>query len=108
RWAGLWTGIAGRPAWSEQAQQFQKRWAEAVGEETRKQRETLEARFAAGMKQIEQAFQLAQIKDIETLRAKTLELWQKTFQLMLQSSETQLQNFQSAVSKWVELMTPAG
>jgi len=121
RWAALWTGMPGVPgvpampampgvpgvgSWAEQAQKFQKKWAEVVTEVTRQQRETLEEQLAAGMKQIEQAFHLAEIKDVDTLRTKTLELWQKTFLLLQQANEAQVRNFQTAVGKWTELMAP--
>ena len=109
RWAALWPGAPSGtgPSWVEQAQKFQKRWAEAVADLARQQRETMEAQFTAGMKQIEEAYHLAEVKDVETLRARALEMWQKTFQLMQQFNEAQIRNFQAAIGKWAEMMTPA-
>ncbi len=90
------------PAFGEQAQQFQKKWAETGCEMVKKQREILEGQFAAGLQHIEEAFQLAQAKDIDELRAKTIELWKKSFECLQKVYEAQIQNFQSAVAKWSE------
>src|SRR5262249_4602432 len=80
RWAALWAGAPVPPApGAEQAEGFRKKWAEAVQELVRRQRQTQEEQFAAGLKQIEQAFKLAEVKDVDELRARTLELWQQTF-----------------------------
>jgi hypothetical protein len=106
RWTALWPGVAA-PFWGEHVQALQKKWADTVNELVKRHCETQQEQFAAGLEQIEQAFQLAQIKDIETLRTKTLELWQKTFQFFQQSSEAQVRDFQNAVAKWTELVTKA-
>jgi hypothetical protein len=113
RWAALWPGLAplpGVPAgpnFAEQAHRFQKKWAEAVTELVKRQGETTQEQFAAGLRQIEQAFKLAEVKDVEALRAKTLELWQKTFGLIQQGFEAQVRDFQAAVAKWAEVFNPA-
>jgi hypothetical protein len=106
RWTALWPGVA-TPYWGEQVQALQKKWAEAVNELVKRQCETQREQFTAGLKQIEEAFALAEVKDIEVLRAKTLELWQKTFEFFQQSSEAQVRDFQAAVAKWTELTTRA-
>jgi hypothetical protein len=108
RWAALWAGAPAPPAsWAEQAEGFRKKWAEAVQELVKRQRQTQQEQFAAGLKQIEQAFKLAEVKDVDELRARTLELWQQTFQLLQQSYEAQARDFQAAVARWAELITPA-
>jgi hypothetical protein len=101
-------GGAGAAApWAEQAEGFRKKWAEAVQELVKRQRQTQEEQFAAGLKQIEQAFKLAEVKDVDELRARTLELWRQTFQLLQQSYEAQARDFQAAVARWAEMITPA-
>jgi len=113
RWAALWPGLPAMPgipglpapaAWAEQVQAFPRKWAEAVHDLIKRQRETQQEQFNAGLKQIEQAFQLAESKDVNALRAKTLELWQTTFQLLQQAYEAQARDFQAAVNKWAELL----
>jgi hypothetical protein len=113
RWAALWPGLASVPSvpvgsnFTEQAQRFQKKWAATVSELIDRQSKSTQEQFAAGLAQIEQTFKLAEVKDVEVLRAKTLELWQKSFALLRQSFEAQVHDFQAAVAKWVELFNPA-
>jgi hypothetical protein len=102
----LWTSVpATHSAWGEQVQKFQKKWNQTVTELLKKQRESLETQFNAGRRSIEEAFQLAEAKDPEEFRAKTLELWSKTFDYLRQTVETQLKDFQTAFEKWTEFVT---
>jgi hypothetical protein len=105
KWIGMWPGVpaSASPLW--EPQKFQKKWVEIVGELVKKRNDSLEAQFKAGLRNIEEAFRLAEAKDPEELRTKTIELWQKTFDCLRQASEAQLHDFQNAVTKWVELIT---
>jgi hypothetical protein len=106
RWLALWPGMAAPvPPPGDQAVALQKKWSETVSELVKRQHETQQELFAAGLQQIDQTFRLADIKDVETLRAKTLELWQRTFGMLQQGYEAQVRDFQTAVAKWTELMT---
>ena len=91
RWISLWPGVPASPAPAgEQVLQFQRKWGEIVGELVGKQRESLEAQFSAGLRNIEEAFRVAEAKDPEELRNKTVELWKKIFDSLRQASEAQL------------------
>jgi hypothetical protein len=106
KWAGLWPGVPpSQPAWNEQFEKYQKKWTELLNETLRKRRETLEAQFKSGMKNIEETFRVAEARDFEELRSKTLELWQKTFDSLRQTYEAQIQDFQLLSSKWSEMFT---
>jgi hypothetical protein len=107
RWAALWPGAAAPPAGTDLAQAFPKKWAETVNELVKRQHDTQQEMFAAGIKQMEEVFQLAEVKDVEALRTKTLELWQKSFQFMQHAYEAQFRDFQNAVTKWSEMFTKA-
>ena len=101
--------VAGRRAGSEPrgapTAGAQKKWAEFVTEQVKRQRETMEAQFSAGLKNIEEAFYLAEAKDPEELRTRTVELWQKSFDCLRKLYESQLRDFQAAAVKWTELVT---
>jgi len=106
KWVSLWPGV--RPtqaAFAEPAQKFQKKWAEFYEEALKKQRDTLETQFKAGLKNIEEAFRLAEAKDPDELRVRTTELWQKVFETLRQSSEAQLRDLQTFAGRWTELVT---
>jgi len=106
KWASFWPGVASFAAGgTDQVQKAKKKWVELTTDMVKKQRETLEAQFNAGLKHIEESFRLAKAKDPEELRAKTVELWQKSVECMRQMYEAQLRDFQGAVVKWTELMT---
>jgi hypothetical protein len=105
KWISLWPGVPISPAAVGEAPKFQKKWVDAVGELIKKQREILETQFSTGVRSIEEAFHLAEAKDPEELRAKTVALWQKIFDCLRQTHESQVRDFQIAVSKWAEVLT---
>jgi len=104
KWTTMFPGLPMVPAAYEPVK-FQKRCVEVMTELTRKQRETLEAQFNNGVKTIEEAFRVFEAKDPEELRAKTVELWQKTFDSLRQVYDSQVKDFQAATAKWADLMT---
>jgi hypothetical protein len=104
KWARLFPALPMVPAAYEPVK-FQKRCLEVITELTNKQRESLEAQFNAGVRTVEEAFRLCEAKDPEELRAKTVELWQKTFDSLRQVYDAQAKDFQTAVVKWGELVT---
>ena len=104
KWTTMFPGLPMVPAAYEPVK-FQKRCVEVMTELTRKQRETLEAQFNNGVKTIEEAFRVFEAKDPEELRAKTVELWQKTFDSLRQVYDSQVKDFQAATAKWAEVMS---
>jgi len=105
KWIGLWPGVPISPVAAGEAPKFQKKWVETIGELIKKQREILETQFSTGLQSIEEAFHLAEAKDPEELRAKTVALWQKIFDCLRQTYESQMRDFQIAVAKWAEVLT---
>jgi hypothetical protein len=108
KWVSLWPGVPGMPTvpavGTEPFIKFQKKLAEFAGDAVKKQRETLETYFSIGLRNIEEAFHLADAKNPEELRAKTIELWQKSFECIRQMYDAQVRDFQAAVAKWTELV----
>src|SRR5690242_8298553 len=77
-WINVWPGIPDTsPTWGEHVQQFQKKWAEILGDMLKRHREVTGAQFKAGQQNIEKAFQVSEAKTPEDLRAKSVELCQK-------------------------------
>jgi len=104
KWVSLWPVVPPFPPVGEPFVKFQKKWAEFAGDLARKQRETLEAQFSAGLKNIEEAFGLAGATNPEELRARTVELWQKSFESLRQLYDAQVRDFQGVVAKWTEFL----
>jgi hypothetical protein len=108
KWVHLWPYTAWTSpngAFGEKVQQFQKKWTETVSEIVKRQRETSEAQFKVGVENIEKAFQLGEVKTVEDLRARVLELWRKCFDALHTASEAQVRDFQFAIEKWMELVS---
>jgi hypothetical protein len=106
KWVNLWPGLKPpQGTLAEPVQRAQKQWAEFYEDVLKKQRETLEAQFKAGLRYIEDAFRLAEAKDPEELRTRTTELWQKVFETLRQTSEAQLRDLQAFAARWTGLVT---
>jgi hypothetical protein len=90
---------------SEQARSFQKQWTDIVTALMTKHCEALDAQYRAGIRTIEDALRTTEAKSPEEFRRLTEELWRKSFEVLKQTIENQVRDFQTAVEKWSELMT---
>ncbi len=90
--------------WARAAAPAQKQWLEFVNDLVKRERATLESQFSAGLKNIEEAFRLAEVKDPKELRTKTIEFWQKSIDCMRQMYEAQIRDVQTAAVEWTELV----
>jgi len=105
KWAGLW-GVPSSPdTASEQIAKAQEKWTEFVADLVKRQREKLEPQLKSSLKIAEEACCLVEAKDPEELLAKTIKLWQKSFDGLRQLCEAQLCDYETAVVKWLELVT---
>jgi len=103
-WTGCVPGAASAPPpGAAQVQAFQKKWADAVGELLRKQQGLLEGQFTAGLKVMEAALGLTAAKDPDDFRARLLDYGKKSCECLHQTAEAQIQAFQAAAAKGVEL-----
>lgn len=90
---------------TDQARSFQKQWADSVTALMTKHCESLDAQYRAGIRTIEDALRTTEAKSPEEFRKLTEELWRKSFEVLKQTIENQIRDFQVAVEKWTELMT---
>ncbi len=93
---------------SEQVRSFQKQWTDSVTALMTKHCESLDAQYRAGIKTIEDALRTAEAKSPEEFRKLTEELWRKSFEVLRQTIENQIRDFQVAIEKWSELVTQKG
>ena len=89
----------------EQARSFQKQWTDIVTALMTKHCEALDAQYRAGIRTIEDALRTTEAKSPEEFRRLTEELWRKSFEVLKQTIENQIRDFQIAIEKWSELMT---
>jgi len=92
-------------AWLDQARDVQKKWGETVIEMLNKHRQSLDAQYSAGIKTIEDVYRLGEAKEPEQLRKLTEELWKHSFEALKSVTEDQSRELQSAMQKWLELMS---
>jgi len=83
-------------------QSIQKKWADTFGDLLKKQKETLEAQYNAGLKIIEQSLTVHTAKELEELRAELIGDWKKNLEVQRQVAEAQMQALLAAQVKWVE------
>jgi hypothetical protein len=106
QWAKCWPGFPKPQAeFTERAQKFQKEWARTVTETTRKFQESWDTQYKSGLQLLTDAFKVAETKKPEELRKQTEELWNKTFECFKGLAQAQVNDFQAASQKWIELMT---
>jgi hypothetical protein len=106
-----WASLCGVPAspnvMGEHVAKIQEQWMEFVTDLVKRRREGLEPHFKASLTILEEACCLVDAKDPEELRTKTMELWQKSLQCLRQFCETQMVDLETAITKWIELVTEA-
>jgi hypothetical protein len=106
QWTKFWPGFpTPQSEFTERIQKFQKDWAKTVSDVTRKFQESWDAHYKNGTKLLAEAFKAAETKDPEELRKKTEELWSKTFECLKGLAQAQVNDFQAASQKWIEMMT---
>jgi len=104
-WAWLGQVVPPPTPYFGDAQKYQKKCGEVVGEQIKKQCMLAEAQFSAGLQYMDEVFHLAEAKNAEDLYAKTAKLYQLAFAWQRVTCETLLRDFQAAVAKWTELVT---
>jgi hypothetical protein len=100
KWITLWPSLPGPATWQEQAKQVQKKWAETMGDLIKRQAELTDSQFRAGLSNLDKAFQVAEAKTTEDVRAKSLELWQQCFDNLRKVQDAQVQAFEATMQKW--------
>jgi exonuclease VII large subunit len=85
---------------------FRKRFEELATEMVKRQKAMVDQNYEAGLKSLENVFNVAEAKNPQEYQQKLVELYRKSFESLRQLSEAQLQELKSAAQKCAELMTP--
>lgn len=106
QWQRNWpASVQPQASWLDQVRQFQRSWANTVVDLVRKQRDTLDRQYQAGVDALEEAFSVADTSDPEELRKRAEQLCRKNLDCLKETSEAQIREFQNATTHWVELFT---
>lgn len=109
KWTSLFPGqtqpMAAAATAMDEAARLRSKWEEAVTEMLKRQRDTVDAQYRAGLKTLEEMFQVGQAKSPQEIQQRVLELYRTSFESLRQLSESQMKDFKAAVERWTEMMT---
>jgi hypothetical protein len=106
KWAAGWPSFPQpQTAWVEKTRQFQKDWAKTVKELLNKHREVFDERYQLAVDSLDEAFRVAQSSDPQEYAKRCEALCRKTLDVWRETSELQAKELQTALNKWIELVT---
>lgn len=109
QWTTLWPGYPNpQTAWLDKMRDFQKQWSHTISDLARKHRDVIDRQYQAALESLDEALRMTESSNPEEFRQRTEQLCRKTLACLREISETQMNEFQDAVSKWSELATKAG
>ena len=99
------SATAGIPAPTAAFADFRQKWEEVSVDMLKRQKELVDQNYEAGLKTLEDVFNVADAKSPQEYQQKVTELYRKSFESLRQLTESQLNEFKSAAEKCSELMT---
>jgi hypothetical protein len=105
QWSSFWPVAAPQTAWTDSVREFQKKWTSTISEMAKKHREVVDKQYKTAIESLETALNISESTTPEEYRRRSEEFCRKTLDCMRELSETQVREFQDAVTKWTELVT---
>lgn len=108
-WGAMWPGLpTPQAAWMEKVRDFQHQWVSTISDLARKHRDTLDRQYQVALESLEDALRVTEASNPEEFRARTEQLFRKTFECVRDITEAQMNEFQEAVNKLGELTSKVG
>ncbi len=109
QWATMWPGLpTPQSIWIDKVRDFQRQWSNTVSDLARKHRDTLNRQHQAALESLDEALRLTESTNPEDFRKRAEHLCRTTLDCMKEVSETNMEAFQQAMTKWGELLTKTG
>jgi hypothetical protein len=109
QWSVLWPGVpTPQSAWLNQVQQFRSKFMSTVAELARKHGDVIDRQYRAALESLDAALDATEASTPEEARRKTEHLCRKTLDCMREMTETQIREFQDAITKWTDLLAKTG
>ena len=89
-------------AWLEQLSTAQVKWANAVADMLKRHQETLDEEYRAGIRAVEDSFQVGETRDLEQFCRLSVELWRRNYEVLKTAVASQMNDVQSVLQKWYE------
>ena len=108
QWSSLWPGLpTPQSAWVDKVKDFRTQWKKTVSELARKHGEVMERQYQAATESLDAALNVTDASNPEEFRRRTEQFCRKTLDCVREVSESQIREFQEAVTKMTDLMTKA-
>jgi hypothetical protein len=108
QWSALWPGIpAPQSAWIKQLQRFRSKWVEAVSELARKHRTVIDRQYNSALESLDAALGATEASTPEEYRRRSEQFCRKSLECVREVAETQVEEFQEAVSKMTDILAKA-
>lgn len=88
---------------TEQMQVMEKEWRETIHQMLERHRTALNASYEAGIKALDEAFDVTEAKDFESFRDEWRKLFQKNFEMLKNMAEVNVQEYKATVEQWMDL-----
>lgn len=109
QWASLWPGMpTPQTAWLNHMQGFRKQWVETVSSLAHKHRDVIERQYQAAVESLDAALSISDASTPEEFRRKSEQLCRKTLDCMKEMTESQVREFQEAITNWTDLFAKVG
>jgi hypothetical protein len=107
QWEQFWPTSTPQLMGMDKVREAQKRFSRTVSELVGKRRDVIDKQYQAAAESLDAALEAAQSTTPEEYRRRSEELCHKMLDCVRTISETQLSEFQEAVTKWTEFATKA-
>ena len=109
QWTSMWPSVpTPQTAWLNQMQGVRKQWVETVSALARKHRDVVERQYQAAIESLDAALSMTEASTPEEFRRRSEQACRKTLECMKEMSESQIREFQEAITKWTDLFAKAG
>lgn len=105
QWSALWPGMpTPQSAWINQIQKFRAKWVDAVTSLARKHRAVIDRQYDAAIESLDAALCVTDASTPEEFRRRSEQLCRKSLDCVREVAESQVEEFQDAMSKWTDLL----
>jgi hypothetical protein len=108
QWSHLFPIPSAQSVWIDKLRDFQKQWTSTVSDMARKHRDVIDKQYQSAVESLDAALRVVEASNPEEYRRRAEQFCRKTLDCMKEISETQIHEFQEAVTKWTELATKVG
>jgi hypothetical protein len=109
QWTSMWPGIpTPQSAWIAKVQGFRKQWTDTISDLARKHRDVIDRQYKSAIESLDAALSVTDANTPEELRRRSEQMCRKTLECMREVTESQIREFQEAVTKWTDLFAKAG